>query len=47
MQKGGIEQWLVGSYESSQLDSLIKELSNMGEIKYKNVSKTNWSDLVH
>ena len=47
IQKGGVEQWLVGSYESSQLDSLIKELSNMGEIKYKNVSKTNWSNLVH
>jgi len=47
IQKGGIEQWLVGSYESSQLDSLLKQLSNMGEIKYKKMSKSNWSDLVH
>ena len=47
IQKGGIERWVVGSYESSQLDSLLEQLSKMGEIKYKNISESNWSALVH
>ena len=47
IQMGGVEQWVVGSYESSQLDSLLEQLSEMGEIKYKNISKSNWSALVN
>ena len=47
IQKGGVEQWLVGCYDRFQLDSLLEQLEEMGEIKYKNISEKNWSVLVY
>jgi hypothetical protein len=47
IQMGGVEQWIVGSYEPSQLDALLEQLTTMGEIKYKNISKANWSELLN
>ena len=46
VQIGGVEQWTVGARQRLQAENLVKDLQEMGDLKYHTITEVSWNALI-